>query len=83
MTHLLHVAASPSAGSRTRTVADALIGAWRGKHPEGTFDEIDVWQIELPEFDADMIAAKFAVLRSQQASKSQQALWERAVACSL
>lgn len=56
--------------------------AYRGAHPDDTVDTINVWDIDLPPFDADMIAAKFAVLRAQNATVPQQALWARAVAVS-
>ena len=83
MTHLLFIEASPmKAASTSSTVAAAWLEAWREAHPEDTVDTINVWDIDLPPFDADMIAAKFAVLRAQNATPPQQALWARAVAVS-
>lgn len=80
MTHLLHVAASPSgASSHSRAAAEALVDAWRRLHPGGRVETIDVWELDLPEFDATMIAAKFAVLRSRDATDAQRAQWARAV----
>jgi len=77
---LLHIQASPSIASHSREVADAFVAGYRERHPGAEVETADVWQLDLPEFDADMIAAKFAVLRSQQASEAQQRLWARAVA---
>jgi len=83
MTHLLHIEASPmQSASTSSTVAAAWLDAWREAHPEDTVDILNVWDIDLPPFDADMIAAKFAVLRAQNATAPQQALWARAVAVS-
>ena len=83
MTHLLFIEASPmKAASTSSTVAAAWLEAWREAHPEDTLDTINVWDLDLPPFDADMIAAKFAVLRAQNATPPQQALWARAVAVS-
>jgi FMN-dependent NADH-azoreductase len=83
MTHLLFIEASPmKAASTSSTVAAAWLEAYREAHPEDTVDTINVWDIDLPPFDADMIAAKFAVLRAQNATAPQQALWARAVALS-
>jgi FMN-dependent NADH-azoreductase len=83
MTHLLHIEASPmQSASTSSAVAAAWLATWREAHPEGTVDAINVWDIDLPPFDADMIAAKFAVLRAQNATPPQQALWARAVALS-
>ena len=81
MTTILHIAASPvAAASRTRSVARHLIDGYRARHPGAALDEMDVWQQELPHFDAQMVAAKFAVLRSSEAGAQQRALWARAVA---
>jgi len=83
MTHLLYIEASPmKAASTSSAVAAAWLEAWREAYPAGTVDLLNVWDIDLPPFDADMIAAKFAVLRAQDATAAQQALWARAVALS-
>ena len=83
MTHLLYIEASPmKAASTSSAGAAAWLEAWREAYPAGTVDLLNVWDIDLPPFDADMIAAKFAVLRAQDATAAQQALWARAVALS-
>lgn len=83
MTHLLYIEASPmQAASTSSAVAAAWLDAWREAHPGDTVDAVNVWDIDLPPFDAEMIAAKFAVLRAQNATAPQQALWARAVALS-
>lgn len=80
VTRVLHIGASPGgADSRSLALADAFLDAWREAHPEDTQETVDVWNLELPEFDASMIAAKFAVLRAQNATAGQRAQWERAV----
>ena len=83
MTHLLYIEASPmQAASTSSSIAATWLQAYRDAHPNDTVDTINVWDIDLPPFDADMIAAKFAVLRAQNATAPQQALWARAVAVS-
>ncbi|MCL6713544.1 NAD(P)H-dependent oxidoreductase [Pseudomonas sp. R2.Fl] len=80
MAHVLHVSASPGGeDSRSLALADAFLDAWRQAHPADTHETADVWNLELPEFDASMIAAKFAVLRAQDATAEQEAQWDRAV----
>lgn len=75
MTHLLYVQASPMTSTSTSsTVASAWLDAWREAHPGATVDVLNVWDLPLPAFDAQMIAAKFAVLRAQQATADQQRL---------
>src|SRR4051812_34151609 len=80
MPRLLHLQASPSATSHSREAAEAFITRYRLLHPQAETALADVWQLDLPEFDAEMIAAKFAVLRSQQATDAQRQRWARAVA---
>lgn len=80
MTTLLHIPASPNPGtSRTRRVAARFIEGYAARHPRTDVQELDIWSADLPAFDAEMIAAKFAVLRATDASEAQRALWQRAV----
>ncbi len=80
MPNLLHISASPSGpASLSGTAARELVEAYRTMNPTGSVRTIDVWNIELPDFDAAMIAAKFAVLRSQDATDAQRARWAKAV----
>jgi FMN-dependent NADH-azoreductase len=80
VTQLLHLQASPSVASHSRDAAEAFIARYRQLHPQAEVAMADVWRLDLPEFDAEMIAAKFAVLRSQQATGAQRQQWARAVA---
>jgi FMN-dependent NADH-azoreductase len=80
MANMLHVAASPlGGGSRSNEVALELVDAYRNLHPGREVATVDVWNVDLPDFDRAMIAAKFAVLRSHDATDEQQAQWARAV----
>ena len=80
MTTLLHIPASPNPGtSRTRRVAARFIEGYAARHQRTDVQELDIWSADLPAFDAEMIAAKFAVLRATDASEAQRALWQRAV----
>jgi FMN-dependent NADH-azoreductase len=80
MTKLLYIEASPhGATSHSGSAARELLAAYTARHPRTEVDHIDVWKIALPPFDAEMIAAKFAVLRAQNATPAQQAKWDEAV----
>jgi len=80
MTDLLHISASPSGvASHSDSAARALVSAYQALDSSTTVKTIDVWDLELPEFDATMIAANFAVLRSQDATAAQRAHWAKAV----
>lgn len=78
---LLHVEASPmNAASTSTEIASAFLESYRASHPQDAIDSVDVWSADLPPFDADMIGAKFAVLRSQTATPEQRSRWESALA---
>ncbi len=80
---LLYIEASPMGGTSTsRAVAQSFLDAYRRANPTHSVDTLNVWDTELPPFDARMIAAKFAVLRKHQATPEQQALWDSACAIS-
>src|SRR5690606_22267948 len=78
---LLYIEASPTKDRSTSiAVARAFLSKSR-QHPDaGVIDVIDLWDIELPHFDAEMIKAKFAVLRAQNATPAQREKWSKAVA---
>ena len=61
--------------SHSIDVAKQFLDAYRAAHPNHEIDTIDLWSqnIDLPEFNADMIGAKFAVLRTQTATPEQRA----------
>jgi len=81
MSRLLYIEASPTKDRSTSiAVARALLDLSRRRDPETVVDVIDLWDIELPHFDAEMIEAKFAVLRARDATPAQRAKWAEAVA---
>ena len=83
MTQLLHVIASPGGeASNSTAAANELVAAYRERNPGHRVETVNVWDLDLPAFDATMIAAKFAVLRTQAATEAQKAQWARAVAIS-
>lgn len=83
MPHILHIKASPSDDvSHSTDIARELLNAYAASNPQSTFDTTDVWRLDLPPFDAIMIAAKFAVLRTQDATPEQKERWAQAVSVS-
>jgi FMN-dependent NADH-azoreductase len=80
MTRILHIKASPSRHhSRSEHAAQAFIDTLVSELPSAELDVIDVWDLALPEFDETMLEAKFAVLRSRDATAEQQRRWSEAV----
>src|SRR3546814_7459357 len=80
MTRLLHIIASPNgAASRSTRVAEAFLESYRRRHRECLVDSVNVWDLDMPAFDATMIAAKFAFLRTQEDTEAQRRKWTQAV----
>ncbi len=76
MPHLLSIEASPrKTRSASIEVAHAFLDAWRARHPDGTVDTLDVWNTDLPDFDGEVLAAKYAALAGESLSPAQEAAW--------
>lgn len=82
MERLLYIEASPTKQSSTSiAVTRTFLDAYRASRAV-VVDRLDLWDCDLPPFDAEMIEAKFAVLRARNATPAQQAKWAQAVALS-
>jgi FMN-dependent NADH-azoreductase len=77
MSRLMYIEASPlKSRSHTIAVARSFLSAYRSAHPDDQIEEVDLWKIELPPFDAETIEAKFAVLRRNEFTAKQLTRWE-------
>lgn len=78
MSQLLHIQASPRAQrSRSIPIAEAFINAYSDTHPQVKVKTIDVWNMDLPEFNGDMLDAKYAVMSGQSPTQAQTAQWQK------
>lgn len=77
MSKLLHIQSSPR-GERSSSiaVADHFITAYCATHPDDTIETINVWEMNLPEFDGASVEAKYAAMHSQTATPEQAQAWE-------
>jgi FMN-dependent NADH-azoreductase len=76
MQRLLHIDTSPSGTrSRSRALAQSFASQWTAARANREVEHLDLAHAELPEFDAEMIEAKFAVLRSHAATDEQRRRW--------
>lgn len=76
MPHLLYVEASPRKDrSASIAAAHAFLETWRGRHPEGSVDTLDVWNTQLPDFDGEALAGKYAALAGEPLSPAQDEAW--------
>jgi FMN-dependent NADH-azoreductase len=72
---LMHIICSPRADSASGAAARAFIERFSAARPTYDVDTLDLWREGLPEFDAEMIAAKDAVLRGASFTESERSAW--------
>jgi len=73
---LLHIESSPrKTRSASLDVAHAYIDAYRAAHPDHPIDVLDLWSIELPEFDDVALDAKYAEMSNTPLNEAQQKAW--------
>lgn len=78
MSNLLYVECSPRKGrSASIEVSRAFIEAYAAAHPGDTIDRIDIWDLDLPEFDAEAMGAKYAGLSGTPLTANQRIAWEQ------
>ena len=76
--NLLNIESSPR-GSRSASIAvgDAFVGAVRKARPDVTVDTLNVWEADLPEFDAEAIGAKYKGVARRPMDAAEAGVWER------
>ena len=81
MAKLLYVETSPrKQRSASIEVARAFLDAYRHANPADSIEEIDVWNLDLPEFDEAAFEAKYAGIEGRARTPVQEAVWDRFVA---
>ncbi|MEV0681512.1 NAD(P)H-dependent oxidoreductase [Actinosynnema sp. NPDC050436] len=81
MAKLLHVSASPRGEqSESLAVASAFVEVYRESHPGDVVEHWDLWDGALPAFGPVATAAKMAVIRGDEPTGEQVAVWREVVA---
>lgn len=78
MTKLLFIKASPRGeASKTTQIARAYVDAWREANPDGTVEEMDIFDAGLPEYAAEGAIAKMSHFGEGEMTGDVAAAWER------
>jgi FMN-dependent NADH-azoreductase len=78
MTRLLNIQSSPrSANSASIAVTDAFVAAYLAIHPESIVDTLNLFEEELPEYDAEAIGAKYKGVGDQPMDRPERELWKK------
>ncbi|MEE8398156.1 MAG: NAD(P)H-dependent oxidoreductase [Desulfobacterales bacterium] len=80
MSRLLYIQASPR-GDRSYSLAaaDAFIDAYKEKHPEDEVVTLNLFTMELPPFDGDVLNAKYAILNGLEHTEEERDAWQAIV----
>ncbi|MDF1688341.1 MAG: NAD(P)H-dependent oxidoreductase [Cycloclasticus sp.] len=81
MSKLLYIQASPRGERSSSTdVANTYIDAFKAASTGNTVTTLNIWDMDLPEFDGDRLNAKYSFLHGQNPSEAEAAAWQEIVA---
>jgi FMN-dependent NADH-azoreductase len=75
MAELLHIIASPRIASYSTRVAKAFLDAYRQVRPADRVEALDLYEADIPSFDAPQAKAKYAVMAGQTPRDEAEAAW--------
>lgn len=76
MSQLLYIESSPrKKRSSSIEVAKVFLEEYEKRHEHDAITKIDLWEKNLPHFDADTIDAKYAILHNQSHTEAQRKAW--------
>jgi FMN-dependent NADH-azoreductase len=77
MPRLLYVEASPRKDrSASIEVSRAFLEAYRVAHPDDEVETLDIWASDLPSFNGEALAAKYAGLSGMPLTTKQKTVWD-------
>ena len=76
MAQLLYIEASPrKKRSASIEVSRAFLETYQPAHPDDQIETVDLWASDLPSFDGDALAAKYAGLSREPLTPGQAKTW--------
>lgn len=76
MATLLYIEVSPRKDrSHSINVANAFLDDYAKANPNDTIDRLDLWAEDLPQFDGDMLNAKYRVMHSEDHTAAEKDAW--------
>jgi FMN-dependent NADH-azoreductase len=76
--HILNIVTSPrEEKSASTAIVNAFLSEYREHVRDVTVDRLDIWQEQLPEFDAEAINAKYKGVSGESMTPVEMATWEK------
>jgi len=77
MSKLIYIESSPRKDRSTSSeVARSFIAAFQGADAKNEIEKLDLWSLQLPEFDGDRINAKYKVLHGESPTNAEAKAWD-------
>jgi FMN-dependent NADH-azoreductase len=80
MSKLLYIQASPR-GDRSYSLAaaDGFVESYRRTHPDDEIVTLNLFDLDMPAFDGDVLNAKYAILNGLAHTDAERSAWEQVV----
>jgi FMN-dependent NADH-azoreductase len=76
MSRLLYIESSPrKKRSSSIEVAHVFLDEYQKTHPSNEIRTLDLWDMQIPRFDGDIIDSKYAILHGQAHTEAQRKAW--------
>ena len=80
MGKLLYIKASPRKDrSYSTRVAEAFLESYKKAHPDDTVETLDLWELDIPEFDHMAAEGKYKVMGGKPHTEEEAKAWEKVV----
>lgn len=78
MSRLLYIESSPrKKRSASIEIATVFLDEYKKTHPTDEVEVLDLWHTEIPEFDGDVIDAKYSIMHGQAQTEAQRKAWRK------
>lgn len=78
MSRLLYIESSPrKKRSASIEIANVFLEEYKKTHPSDDVEVVDLWHTEIPEFDGDVIDAKYSIMHGQSQTEAQRKAWRK------
>ena len=80
MPKLLYLEASPrKERSHSIDVAKEFMESYRESHPTDEIDVANIWDLDLPDVNGDLLNARYAIAHGQEVTAEQETAWKQVV----
>ena len=80
MPKLVYLEASPrKERSHSSDIAKEFLDSYKESYPTDEIETINIWDLDLPEIDGELLNARYAITQGQQVTTNQEKAWQQVV----